>query len=226
MVVMKIIMIVTDYMLTTWRENWFCHFTCPNNEGKKRRKEGKGLGVGRPKIISNPLPNKDMDSTLPFKDGLSTEECETDIGQFSFNFNFKCSKQNMNMAGTVGSSPSSSPSSSTPSSSSPSPSLSTSSDQLSSWSSESYSDGDDIKNGPYVRHSDAEIRKQHLVRNLVEILYVAACLQDFMLLVTQLTSGKLSPLNIAFLICLKHAKWQSLKSTMQMKFQDVTRNSG
>ena len=47
--------------------------------------------------------------------------------------------------------------------------------------------------------------------------------QILMLLVTQLASGKLSPLNIAFLLCLEHAKWQSLKSTTQMRFREVTK---
>ena len=61
---------------------------------KRRRKEGKGAGVGRPKILSCPLPNKDMDSTLPFEDDFSTEECETDTGQFSFQVNVQGSKEN------------------------------------------------------------------------------------------------------------------------------------
>ena len=144
---------------------------------KRRRKEGEGRYVGRPRILSNPLPNKDLDSTVPFIDDYSTEECETDIGEFSFNFNVKGSKQKENMAGTGGSSPSL-PSSS----SSPSPS----SDQSSSSSvSDSESDGDDIWNRPYVHHCYAEIRNQQLVRNLLENLYVAGCLPDFMLLVTQ-----------------------------------------
>ena len=182
---------------------------------KRRRKEGEGLYVGRPKILSNPLPNKDLDSTVPFIDDFSMEECETDIGEFSFNFNVEGSKQKENMAGTGGSSPSS-PSSS----SSPSPS----SDQSSSSSaSDSESDGDDIWNRPYMRHCCAEIRNQQLVRNLLENLYVAVCLPDFMLLVTQLASGKLSPLNIAFLLCLERAKWQSLKSTTQMRFREITK---
>ena len=60
---------------------------------KRRRKEGEGRYVGRPKILSNPLPNKDLDSTVPFIDDFSMEECETDIGEFSFNFNVKGSKQ-------------------------------------------------------------------------------------------------------------------------------------
>ena len=182
---------------------------------KRRRKEGEGRYVGRPKILSNPLPNKDLDSTVPFIDDFSTEECETDIGEFIFNFNVEGSKEKENMAGAGGSSPSS-PSSS----SSPSPS----SDQSSSSSaSDSESDGDDIWNRPYVRHCYAEIRNQQLVRNLLENLYVAGCLPDFMLLVTQLASGKLSPLNIAFLLCLERAKWQSLKSTTQMRFREVTK---
>ena len=175
---------------------------------KRRRKEGKGAGVGRPRILSCPLPNKDMDSTLPFQDDFSTEDCETDTGQFSFQGNLPCFKENKNMAVPGGSSPSSSPSSSS----------SSSSDQSSS---ESDSDSDDIWNRPYVRHCYTEIRNQHMVRNLVENLYAVGCLQDFMLLVTQLASGKLSPLNIAFILCLEHARWQSLKSTTQMRFRDV-----
>ena len=155
-----------------------------------------------------------MDSTLPFKDDFATEECETDTGQF----NVQGSKENKDMVVAGESSPSSSPSSS--SSSSPSPSSSTASDQSSS---DSDSDGDNIWNRPYVHHCYAEIRNQHMVRNLVENLYAAGCLQDFMLLVTQLASGKLSPLNIAFLLCLERARWQSLKSTTQMRFRDVTK---
>ena len=185
---------------------------------KRRRGEGQGCHVGRRKILSNPLPNKDMDSTLPFEDDYSTEECETDIGEFSFKFNVQGSNQNGNMAGTGGSSPSS------PSSSSSSTSPSPSSDESSSSSPDSSdSDGDNIWNRPYLRHCYAEIRNQQFVRNLLENLYVAGCLPDFMLLVTQLASGKLSPLNIAFLLCLEHAKWQSLKSTTQMRFHEVTK---
>ena len=65
---------------------------------KRRRKEGEGRYVGRPKILSNPLPNKDLDSTVPFIDDFSTEECETDIGEFIFNFNVEGSKEKENMA--------------------------------------------------------------------------------------------------------------------------------
>ena len=61
------------------------------------------------------------------------------------------------------------------------------------------------------------------MRNLVQKLYRTQCLQDFILLVTQLADGSLSPLNIAFLLCLECAKWQSLKSTTQMRFCNVTK---
>ena len=155
-----------------------------------------------------------MDSTLPFEDDFSIEQCETDTGQFSFQVNVQGSKENKNMAIAGGSSLSSSPSSSS-SSLSLSPSSSTSSDQSSS---DSDSDGDNIWNRPYVHHCYAEIRNQHMVRNLVENLYAAGCLQYFMLLVTQSASGKLSPLNIAFILCLERTQWQSLKSTTQMRF--------
>ena len=39
-----------------------------------------------------------MDSTLPFEDDYSTEVCETDTGQFSFQGNVSCFKENKNMA--------------------------------------------------------------------------------------------------------------------------------
>ena len=42
-----------------------------------------------------------------------------------------------------------------------------------------------------------------------------------MLLVTQLAEGTFSPMNIAFLLCLEHAKWQSLITTTQMRFRAV-----
>ena len=120
------------------------------------------------------------------------------------------------MAGAGKSSPSSS---SSTSSMSPSPS----SDQSLSSSSDSDSDGDNIWNRPYLHHCYAEIRNQQFGRNLLENLYVAGCILDFMLLVTQLASGKLSLLNITFLLCLECAKWQSLKSTTQMRFREVTK---
>ena len=55
---------------------------------KEERKE-RELVLADLKLLSHPLPNKDMDSTLPFKDDFSIEECETDTGQFSFQVNMQ-----------------------------------------------------------------------------------------------------------------------------------------
>ena len=208
-------MIVRDYLLRHEKEIRPVPLHVQKTKEKKKKRRRRLLCRETEDSFPS-LANKDLDSTVPFIDDFSTEECETDIGEFSFNFNVKGSKQKENMAGTgAGSSPSSLSSSS---------SLSPSSDQSSSSSvSDSESDGDDIWNRPYMCHCYAEIRNQQLVRNLLENLYVAGCLPDFMLLVTQLASGKLSPLNIAFLLCLERAKWQSLKSTTQMRFREVTK---
>ena len=103
-----------------------------------------------------------------------------------------------------GSSPSPSPS--------PSPSSSSSSD-----------DDEDIWNRPYVTNCYDELRSPQFVRNLIENLYPAMCLPDFMLFVKQLASGDFSPTNIAFLLCSERSKWGSLKSTTQMHFRQVTK---
>ena len=111
---------------------------------------------------------------------------------------------------------------SSPSSSS-SPSLSPSSSPSPSSSDSESDDDDDFWNRPYIRYCCRQLKNDDFVRNLVQKLYRTQCLQDFILLVTQLADGSLSPLNIAFLLCLEHAKWQSLKSTTQMRFRNVTK---
>ena len=58
---------------------------------------------------------------------------------------------------------------------------------------------------------------------LISVLHQSGCLCDFMLLVTQLAEGSFSPMNIAFLLCLERAKWQSLITTTQMRFRAVTK---
>ena len=83
--------------------------------------------------------------------------------------------------------------------------------------------GDNFWNRPYIRYCCRQLKNYDFVRNLVQKLYTTQCLQDFILLVTQLADGSLLPLNIAFLLCLEHAKWQSLKSTTQMRFCNVTK---
>ena len=47
-------------------------------------------------------------------------------------------------------------------------------------------------------------------------------LNDFMIPLRQLVSGSLPVNNIAFLLCLERAKWQSLCSTAAMRFRNVT----
>ena len=74
--------------------------------------------VGRPRKLDSPLSTKDMDTTQSYEEDLSTEECETDTGEFSFHFQSQnCSDGEKNLAGANSPSPSSSPSSSSPSSS-------------------------------------------------------------------------------------------------------------
>ena len=160
--------------------------------------------------MDSPLPTKDMDSTQSYEEDLSTEECKTDTGEFSFHLQAHNSSGEKNLAGAT---PPSSPSSSPPSS-------------LSDVSSETESDSDDDNNvwrSQFVCHCYEELRNGDMLRNLVENLYVAGCLPDFMTLVNQLASGDLSPSNIAFLLCLECAKWQSLKTTTQMRLRDVTK---
>ena len=173
--------------------------------------------VGRPRKLDSPLPTKDMDTTQSYEEDLSTEECKTDTGEFSFHFQSQnCSDGEKNLARANLPSPSSSPSSSFPSSSDV-PSSS------SSLETESDSDDDDVWRSQFVHHCYQELRNGDTLRNLVENLYVTGCLPDFMTLINQLASGDLSPSNIAFLLCLERARWQSLKTTTQMRFRDVTK---
>ena len=203
---------------------------------RKREKKDTTKRIGRPRVLHFPKPTKDLDSTLPYEDeeeeqAMSDEtycsdaedeqamsyESNISSSQDSASFQFQYTNRGSdcqrleNMAGqSSSSSSSSSPSSSPPSSSSESESNS--------------DDDDDVLGRPYIRYCCHELRNVDFVRNLVKKLYRARCLQDFMLLVTQLANGKLSPLNIAFLLCLERAKWQSLKSTTQMKYRDVTKS--
>ena len=81
-------------------------------------------------------------------------------------------------------------------------------------------------NRPYVQYCLEELKSDELLKKLVENLYETDCLPDFMSLMTQLSDGSLSPLNIAFLLALEQARWQSLKTTTQMRFRPGTKNSG
>ena len=190
---------------------------------KRRKKKRKVTDpdmikkIGRPRKLVPQLPNKDLDDTLSYIKDFSTEDCDTDIGEFAFNIHQpppQCADKNLAASNSppsspsMGSSSSEPPDPSSPSPSSPpsSPSTGPSSSEPPSSSSSDSDDEYDIWNSRFVHHCYAELRNRETIRNLIENLYVAGCLPDFILLVTQLSSGKLSPLNIAFLLCLEQAK--------------------
>ena len=164
------------------------------------------------------LPTKDLDETLPYEQ-FTTDECSTDEGDemdFQFSVNVQPSDNVPEACAGAGGSPVSSPSNSDDN------------DDISVSSSESSNsdagdDDDDIWNRPFVNNCFAQLTDQELIRNLVEKLYIANCLPDFMLLITQLADGSLSPSNIALLLCLERARWNSLKTTTQMRFWGVTK---
>ena len=63
-------------------------------------------------------------------------------------------------------------------------------------SSMSFEEEEDIWTRRYVQNCYEELRSPQLVRNLIEVLYPAKCLPDFMLLVKQLAAGDFSPTNL------------------------------
>ena len=81
----------------------------------------------------------------------------------------------------------------------------------------------DIWNSQYARRCFEQLRSAEFLTALISFLHQSGCLRNFMLLVTPLAEGKFSPMNIAFLLCLEHAKWQSLIATTQMRFRAVTK---
>ena len=193
---------------------------------RKRKRKGSLKKIGRPWILHYPRSTKDLDSTIEYEEEESVSgdsycinsedeplsQSSTDAGSVSsFHTQHASPGERLQKGNMAGQSPSLSPSSS---SSSSTPPLSSSSDSDSD---------DDIWGRPYIRHFCRELRNVDFVRKLVQKLYTSCCLQDFMLLVTQIANGQLSPLNIAFLLCLECVKWQSLKSTTQMKYRDITK---
>ena len=75
----------------------------------------------------------------------------------------------------------------------------------------------------YLKKCLRELRNEKMLRKLVTKLDTDNCLCDFMILIRQLSEGKFSPLNIAFLLCLETSKWYSLRTTTQMRFRSVTK---
>ena len=187
------------------------------SKNRRKIKKKNGKRIGRPRTLKFPSLTKDHDITFGYEEEEMLEkddEREMSLGEEIFQFRVVTGANCQGVENMAG--PPSSPSSSS------SPSLSPSSSPSSS-SSDSESDDDDFWNRPYIRYCCGQLKNDDFVRNLVQKLYRTQCLQDFILLVTQLADGSLSPLNIAFLLCLERAKWQSLKSTTQMRFRNVTK---
>ena len=80
-----------------------------------------------------------------------------------------------------------------------------------------------VWNSTYAQNCLAMLKRDSLLKPLIEVLYENSCLKDYMTLVQSLSDGNLPPNNIAFLLCLERVKWQSLKTTTQMRFRDVTK---
>ena len=154
---------------------------------------------GHPKKYAMPLKTKDIDTTLSYE---SSSDCdESKEGETSNSF--KC-----DMHGT------------------------SNQDLLADPSSDSdgtNADNDDVPNNAdiwrseYARRCFETLKSVEFLTALISVLHQSGCLRDFMLLVTQLAEGTFSPMNIAFLLCLEHAKWQSLITTTQMRFRAVTK---
>ena len=156
------------------------------SKNRRKLKKRDGKRIGRPRNLQFPRSSKDHDVTFGYEEQKMSEN--EDEGETSESFQFRvdvgASCQGAeNMAGPPSSS--SSPPSSSPSSS----------------SSDSDSDDEDFWNRPYIRNCCRQLKNDNFVQNLVQKLYRTQCLQDFILLVTQLADGSLSPLNIAFLLC-------------------------
>ena len=164
-----------------------------------------------------PQKNKDIDTTLSYSDNF---ENESTSGIMSHAMNFYCGGDppcDSLLAGHRNSenSTSSSENSPVPESSS---SASTSEEE-----DDSADDEPNVWNSNYARSCLSILKGDKLLKPLIEMLYANSCLKDFMTLVTSISDGSLSPTNISFLLCLERAKWQSLKTTTQMRFRDVTK---
>ena len=81
----------------------------------------------------------------------------------------------------------------------------------------------DIWRSEYARRCFETLKSVEFLTALISVLHQSGCLCDLMLLVTQLAEDTFSPMNIAFLLCLECAKWQSLITTTQMRFRAVTK---
>ena len=152
---------------------------------------------GCPKKVAMPLKTKDIDSTLSYE---SASDCqETKDGELSSSF--KCHVHEESEKKLL---------------------ADPSSDSELSNNSENSQNNGNIWDSEYVRSCFERLRGVEFLTALISVLHQSGCLRDFMLLVTQLAEGSFSPMNIAFLLCLERAKWQSLFTTTQIRFRAVT----
>ena len=180
----------------------------------RKKYEIRWKRLGRPNIRKKPLKTKDLDETVAYE-WLTTDTCSDEEEAMVVNFNLNVQAEDPSVTTCAAAAGNSPPSSPQPSSSGNSLSSSTS---ISDSEEE-----DDMWNRPYVQYCLEELKSDELLKKLVENLYETDCLPDFMSLMTQLSDGSLSPLNIAFLLALERARWQSLKTTTQMRFRPVTK---
>ena len=68
-----------------------------------------------------------------------------------------------------------------------------------------------------------ELKSKNLLNNLVDKLYNARHLKDFMLLIRHLAYGGLPMDNIVFLLMLERAKFQGCRTTTAMRYSKVTK---
>ena len=182
-----------------------------------KRKHRK-ITSGRPSKISKiSNRNKDIDTTWSYSDN-----CENDMSQGTRThaINFYCGADPPCDSLLAGHRTSANSSSSYSNNSSPKNSDDGSSSEGDSEHSENE---ENVWNSTYAQNCLAMLKRDSLLKPLIEVLYANSCLKDYMTLIQSLADGNLSPTNISFLLCLERAKWQSLKTTTQMQFRDVTK---
>ena len=182
-----------------------------------KRKQRKVTSGHPSKISKFSNRNKDIDTTWSYSDN-----CENDMSQGTRThaINFYCGADPPCDSLLAGHRTSVNSSSSSSNNSSPK----NSNDGSSSEGDSEYSDNEDnVWNSTYAQNCLAMLKCDSLLKPLIEVLYANSCLKDYMTLIQSLSDGNLSPTNISFLLCLERAKWQSLKTTTQMRFRDVTK---
>ena len=165
-----------------------------------KRKQRK-LTSGRPfKVSKFANRNKDMDTTLSYSDN-----CDNDMSQSTRThaMNFYCSgdppcdtllsghRKSVNSTST-----------SANNSTRESSHAGSSSEEGDSDSEYSNNEGN-VWNSTYAQNCLAMLKRNSLLKPLIEVLYANSCLKDYMTLVQSLSDGNLPPTNIAFLLCLE-----------------------